>query len=133
MWAKMEGILMAKHKIGWCDVTWNSVWGCKNHCEYCYARKIAKRFADKIALKEFKHYLFHSDIDILQDWDDVRQIGEGEFANRLRHFKPTFLHSQFNKKLPKKPQKIFVGSMSEIADWKVEWVEMVLKKIKQYP
>jgi len=36
------------NKIGWCDLTFNPVWGCLNHCEYCYARKIAKRFAGKI-------------------------------------------------------------------------------------
>jgi protein gp37 len=34
-----------KHtKIEWCDMTWNPVWGCKNNCEFCYARKINDRF-----------------------------------------------------------------------------------------
>lgn len=37
---------MTKTKIDWCDYTWNPVWGCLNHCEYCYARKLAKRFGD---------------------------------------------------------------------------------------
>ena len=37
---------MTKTKIDWCDFTWNPVWGCLNHCEYCYARKLAKRFGD---------------------------------------------------------------------------------------
>lgn len=34
-----------KTKIDWCDVTWNPVTGCKHGCQFCYARKIATRFA----------------------------------------------------------------------------------------
>ncbi|MBA7621764.1 hypothetical protein ES703_29130 [subsurface metagenome] len=51
----------------------------------------------------------------------------------LLEFKLMFLHSQFEKKFPKKTQRIFVGSMSEIADWREEWVDKVIEKIKQYP
>ena len=35
---------MKKTKIDWCDCTLNPVVGCKNNCEYCYARKINDRF-----------------------------------------------------------------------------------------
>ena len=35
---------MKKTKIDWCDCTINPVIGCKNHCEYCYAKKINDRF-----------------------------------------------------------------------------------------
>ena len=94
------------NKIGWCDMTWNPVWGCRNHCEYCYARGVAKRFANVIADKEYK-YMYH-----------INEICTGEFSNKLKHFVPTFINSQYNKKLPKKPQRIFVGSMSEIYYWK---------------
>ena len=51
----------------------------------------------------------------------------------LIEFKLMFLHSQFEKKFPQKTQKIFVGSMSEIADWENEWIEKVLEKVKLYP
>lgn len=34
----------SKTKIDWCESTWNPVTGCWHGCEYCYARKIAKRF-----------------------------------------------------------------------------------------
>jgi len=37
---------MNKSKIDWCDYTWNPVTGCFHGCEYCYARKIDKRFGD---------------------------------------------------------------------------------------
>ncbi len=33
-----------KSKIEWCDYTFNPVWGCKNNCLYCYAKKINERF-----------------------------------------------------------------------------------------
>lgn len=39
---------MTKNRIGWCDWTWNPVWGCLNNCPYCYARSIAKRFGKQI-------------------------------------------------------------------------------------
>ncbi len=51
----------------------------------------------------------------------------------LRDFAPTWLESNFNKKLPKSPQRIFVGSMSEIYYWDEEWIERVIEKVKQYP
>jgi len=108
-----------KNKIGWCDMTWNPVWGCLNNCEYCYARGIAKRFRNVIADKEYK-------------WSRGR-IFQGEIANRLRHFVPTMLFSHLYKKLPKKPQRIFVGSMSEIYYWKKEWMEKVIDRVKQCP
>lgn len=41
---------MKKTKIEWCDSTWNPVTGCLHGCEYCYARRIAERFADKTNL-----------------------------------------------------------------------------------
>jgi protein gp37 len=46
---------------------------------------------------------------------------------------PTFLKVKFNKKFPKKPQRIFVGSMSEIYHWESGWVDMVIERIKKYP
>lgn len=37
---------MNKSKIEWCDYTWNPVTGCLHGCEFCYARRIDKRFGD---------------------------------------------------------------------------------------
>ncbi len=37
---------MNKSKIEWCDYTWNPVTGCRHGCEFCYARRIDKRFGD---------------------------------------------------------------------------------------
>jgi len=112
-----------KNKIGWCNLTFNPVWGCLSKCPYCYARAIAKRFYRQIYELEVKrHFERHP------TW-----AWTGDHLKKLRDFGPTFLYSQYCKKLPKKPQRIFVGSMSEIYYWEPEWVEMVIEKVKQYP
>ena len=112
-----------KNKIGWCNTTWNPVWGCLNKCEYCYARKIAKRFWKKMYIKEFN---YHFKAYPLVTWSGDRYSG-------LENFNPTFLSFQFNKKFPQKTQKIFVGSMSEISYREDRWLEKVLEKVKLYP
>jgi protein gp37 len=33
-----------KNKIGWCNLTWNPVVGCRRNCDYCYAREMNTRF-----------------------------------------------------------------------------------------
>lgn len=37
---------MNKSKIEWTDYTWNPVTGCLHNCDFCYAKKIDKRFGD---------------------------------------------------------------------------------------
>ena len=86
------------NKIGWCSATFNPVIGCKNNCNYCYAKRINDRFK------------------FIENWDE-----------------PEWREKSFDKKFPKKPQKIFIGSMSEIAFWEREWVKKVIEKVKQYP
>ena len=111
------------NKIGWCNLTWNPVWGCNNHCEYCYARGIAKRFwAKMIEIESDYHHKIH------QDW-----VLTGKELRKLHDFKPTLFYSQLNKSFSKKPQRIFVGSMSEIAHWEKRWVRDTLNKVLEYP
>ena len=115
-----------KNKIGWCNLTWNPVWGCQNNCPYCYARAIAKRFGSIRFTEEWKYRTEHN-----MEYADV--YFKLKKSLDLVNFKPSFLYSQFNKKFPKKPQRIFVGSMSEIYHWEQEWIERVIEKVKQYP
>jgi len=112
-----------KNKIGWCNLTFNPVWGCRNKCKYCYARKINKRFWAKM-LENERNYHFRKH----QSW-----AWTGDQLRDLHDFIPTFLEAQFNKKFPQKTQKIFIGSMSEIAHWERRWMEVVLGKILCYP
>ena len=115
---------MGKTKIDWCDSVWNPVWGCKTGCKYCYARKFAKRFGANIAYKEAKY---------TEKYSHLRHSEELFLKYQLKYFEPTWLESNFVQKFPKKPTRIFVGSMSDIWWWKREWMERVLEKIKQYP
>lgn len=111
-------------KIEWTNMAWNPSWGCRNNCEYCYARKIAKRFARQITSKEYgfrvDNNLEYIDFDTLEE-------------RYLEQFHPIFLYSNFHKKFPNKPSRIFVNSMSDIAYWKPEWMEKVLDRIREYP
>ena len=116
--------VIMKNKIGWCNLTFNPVWGCNNHCEYCYARTFSKRFWKRMFKIEMQHYY--------KKHPTWAWTGD-QYTGIINNFKPTFLESQFDKKFPKKPQRIFVGSMSEIYYWKDEWIEMVIEKVKQYP
>ena len=36
---------MNETKIEWCDMSWNPITGCLHGCNYCYARRMAKRFS----------------------------------------------------------------------------------------
>jgi len=87
-----------KNKIGWCNMTWNPVTGCKNDCPYCYARIMNERFG------------------YIKNWDN-----------------PEWKEKSFNKRFPQKTQKIFIGSMSEIRFWKMDWILKTFKRIKSYP
>ncbi len=111
------------NKIGWCSMTWNPVWGCLNNCKYCYARGIAKRFWQQIYEKELLRY--NSELGIVHYRKRLKRD--------LKSFNPVWLESQYNKALPKKPQKIFVGSMSEIFYWDEYWIDKIKDKIDKYP
>ena len=47
--------------IEWCDMTWNPVTGCLHGCDFCYARKIAKRFKGTKAFLQGFAPTFHPD------------------------------------------------------------------------
>ena len=112
-----------KNKIGWCNLTFNPVWGCLNYCPYCYARKIASfRYKQMVEIEFCHHWKKHP------TW-----AWTGDYLSGLKDFKLTFLRAQFDKKFPQKTQKIFVGSMSEIYYWEDRWLEKVLEKVKLYP
>jgi len=45
--------------IGWADFSWNPLTGCWRHCPYCYARRIATRFAGTKAFPDGFKPTFH--------------------------------------------------------------------------
>ena len=92
---------MKKTKIEWCDSSWNPVTGCYHDCEYCYARRIAKRFGGNDTASTFRPFQY--------DWhraDDNRDLFYDE-ASREKPMlfvvnKPLFLPRRFDKKATKK-------------------------------
>jgi len=48
-------------------------------------------------------------------------------------FVPTWIERNFNREFPKKPARIFVNSMSDVADWEPEWINKVLARIDGNP
>lgn len=48
-------------------------------------------------------------------------------------FTPHWCEQAFIKPFPRKPSRIFVGSMSDIFYWQPEWTEKVLAKIREHP
>lgn len=96
-------------KIQWCDITWNVAWGCGYGCNFCYARKIAYRFAGEMAKKE-SYFLAQA----IYTENNLKSIQF--FEKRFEKFQFTILSSQLNKKFRKKPAIIFANSMFDVAD-----------------
>lgn len=94
---------MSATRIDWCDQVWNPVWGCTGSCPYCYARKMANRFG------------------IVVD------------GKRYKDFEPRWIERNFNRTFPRKSCRIFVNSMSDVADWKPKWLNRVICRIVDHP
>ena len=48
-------------------------------------------------------------------------------------FTPHWVEKNFSRAMPKKPSRIFVNSMSDIADWTPVWTARVLERIHEHP
>lgn len=95
---------MEKTKIDWADSTWNPVTGCLHGCEYCYAKRIARRFGDKAAECGTIRNQY------IKLKDEPYPYG----------FDPTFHRYRLDRpKIWKKARNIFVCSMSDLFG---EWV-----------
>ena len=114
---------MNKTKIEWCDVTWNPVTGCLNDCEYCYARKIAHRFAERTSTGEITEY------------GDLHTVGESNTPYPFG-FDPTMRWDRLTQPSKDKHGKnIFVCSMSDLfGDWiPNEWLLAVINACLDAP
>lgn len=118
---------MNKTKIEWCDSTWNIVTGCRNRCEYCYARRIAGRFGKKIP-DNSGYPETHGGAHCLE-----RKIEDNPYPYL---FEPTFLPFRLKEPEQKtKPQTIFVCSMADLFGAWVpdEWIEAVFEACEKAP
>ena len=116
-------------KIDWCDATWNPVTGCLHGCEYCYARKIAKRFGSNL-MPIFTNY------PVLDE--PVRSVGFDCGKNQPYpfDFTPTFHRYRLDEPARwTRPRNIFVCSMADLfGDWVPdEWIKAVFDACENAP
>lgn len=128
---------MNKTKIDWADYTWNPVTGCLNTCEYCYARKMSKRFAADVRLnlsdERCKRYKGTENLYILSE----PFLTKGKRGlNYPFGFVPTFHEYRLDwiEKI-KTGSNIFVCSMADLfGDWVAdEWITKVFESCKNNP
>lgn len=117
-----------KTKIDWCDSTWNPVVGCFNCCDYCYARKIAERFRERISEKDF--------YDLSSPMLKAGEKGNPVIVPYPYGFTPTFFRYKLDEiQKWKNPKNIFVCSMADLfGGWvPVEWITEVFKSCENVP
>ena len=125
---------MNRSKIEWCDHTWNPITGCRNGCEYCYARKMTARFSGDVRL----NLMAKSDYRTQDAPDGSGKVfvldspmlnGTGHALTYPFGFEPTLHRYRMNMldKL-KMGNNIFVGAMADVFGAWVpeEWIEEVL-------
>lgn len=116
---------MNNTKIDWADMTWNPVTGCMHDCQYCYARKIAKRFGNK--------YLpYGIGINVLTS----KVSGEKGVDPYPFGFEPTLHEYRLCDPIKTiKPKTIFVCSMADLfGEWVPdEWITTVFNACDKAP
>ena len=134
---------MNKTKIDWCDMSWNPVTGCRHNCEYCYARKIARRFAGGGYGKEMGMFIAKYKEEIFQP---PYELSEPQLAKTKDEwyreapypfgFEPTFHRYRLDEPKQKtKPRNIFVCSMADLfGDWVPDkWIQDVFAACEAAP
>ena len=144
---------MNKSKIEWCDSTWNPVTGCYHNCEYCYARKIAKRFggwkftpgmiAMNVAdddtythpMKRYYGEAAETEYGKIADITDPFLKENHSKAPYPFGFTPTFHRYRLNEYEKKKGRTIFVCSMADLfGKWVPDsWIEEVFAACEKVP
>lgn len=118
---------MQKTKIEWCDMTFNPVTGCLNGCEYCYARRIVKRFGTRNNGYEPQRYL-----ELDQPMRD--ECGKAELYPNAFH--PTLHRYRLDEpSRVREPQNIFVCSMADLfGAWvPTVWITTVFDACRKAP
>lgn len=130
--------MMNKSAIDWCDFTWNPITGCRHTCEYCYARRQAKRFSGDVRVNLGTSQIStekteHGNLHVLP------QPFKSETGTTILYpagFEPT-LH-EYRLPMPaqkKKPANIFVCSMADLFGAWVpdEWIFRVFEAAEAAP
>ena len=113
---------MNKTKIEYADYTWNPVTGCLHECEYCYARKQAKRFSSIVGIPNGKIH----DLPINFTYKCKYPYGFDPTFHRYRLDEPSQV---------KTPSTIFVCSMADLfGEWVPdEWIQKIFEACADAP
>ncbi len=131
-------------KIEWCDATWNPVTGCRHNCPYCYARRMAQRFAGydpcySAGVTQLENGCYELGVD---DRKYKYVIGgDGKPGRKVAApypfgFEPTMHRYRLNQPQKwKEPQTIFVCSMADLfGDWVSDsWIQTVFEACDKAP
>ncbi len=130
--------MMNNSKIDWCDFSWNPVTGCYHTCEYCYARRMARRFSGDIRLNMSSGRIKRWSPDSPEGTNDnVLYVLPKPFTTPFPVGFAPMLH-EYRLSMPaqmKKPANIFVCSMADLfGEWVPdEWIERVFEACKAAP
>ena len=131
-----------KTKIDWADATWNPVTGCLHGCEYCYARRISRRYCSNehghegVAAPCTGDCKFCSELDGIEFLGDKVRWNHDPSAVYPFGFWPTFHPHRLD--IParwKRPRTIFVCSMADLFGAWVpeEWIKAVFDACEKAP
>lgn len=131
-----------KTKIDWANATWNPVTGCLHGCEYCYARKIARRYCNNehghegVAAPCIGDCKFCSELDGIEFLNQKVRWNHSPSAVYPFGFWPTFHPHRLD--VPsrwKRPRTIFVCSMADLfGEWVPdEWIKEVFDACRKAP
>lgn len=132
---------MNKTKIEWCDSTWNPVTGCFHKCEYCYARRIARRFGGASETHNNEtcyecQWITEAEGEIHELDEPIYDFDRGHNAPYPFEFDPTFHRYRLDEPARwKKPRTIFVCSMADLfGAWVPDsWIEGVFAACEKAP
>ncbi len=131
---------MNNTEIEWCDSTWNPVTGCLHSCEYCYARKQARRFAgfdENLGGFSWEEFCSGGKLyEITEPYRIRTKKGRIFKAPYPFDFEPTFHRDRLDEvRKAKKPRTIFVCSMADLfGDWVPdEWIKAVFTACEKAP
>ncbi len=97
-------------KIGWCDETINPFTGCRQGCRFCYARRMAHRFANIHGTVYERVDLATSSVDPETGWSDG---GGNPFAPAI-HLDVLVRHLGRLGRARCGPRRVFIGSMGDM-------------------
>lgn len=116
----MKTNILQSTRIETFDSTWNAITGCNHNCSYCYAKKMATRFAQ-----------------LADDYAEAKgQIHEVSSGTYPYLFEPTFYSDKLQQPInSRKPKSVFVCSMGDLFGNFIpnEWIKRVFEAIDNAP